>query len=1054
MSNVSDPMQQQQQQLQPAMLHHPGVDRERAREQMPLHSPEVTELDANDTEASGRMRRHLSIKVAAGIFQKNDTTIILDEEAKNASLGQSSQPALADGAQCLVVAPQILYPSHEFMHYKFGHDTRLLIFSDTLGDAPRPPPRRDARMGRVSDTNPNEADASENLSPSGKGRRFKRGGAVSRRNSRSEQKMSPSHQRGDTSDNDNNGDDGADDDDEPTQQLQQARQKQLQQKQQRNLMQQQQQQQQMQEQKQQQQQQQSSSVSRGGRASNNNNSSNGGSVHRATVAQRRIGEMTRQASEREREKQVLDDRQSRLGREFMIYLLFLIVFSVATTLARGDQRQFYMREGMVRNALERQFNPDEVTEMQAGEKDFFDVATISDFWIFLQKPLIHFLLAEKKVNLDPRDLDNLAFPNEYNKLLGAIRLRQLRVGPNSCEVPGRYQSAFKRCFAPYSDEARESRPFGPASDPTRYKWQSAESTGEPDWYGKLQLYPGSGYVVDLPLDLTNATKKLEQLFNDSWIDLSTRLVLVDYQTYNPAVNLHFMGRLAFEMPASGGVRPKADFYSVKMNRYFGAAGQAQLVFEIFVLIGLVWYIVEECLELKHEGFQLYWRSGWNYLDWFNIVLFIITIGVRARSIHLFDTTNAVLKREYVSLQPNRLLIAGENLLSSINAFLLWVKVFKYFSFSKRVKFLFRTFQHASADLFFFTILFVCVFLGFAQAGYLAFSGDVDDFRSLGVSFVTLFRSIVGEMDYQALSDSNRIYGPLYFITFQVTILLILVNVFLAIITDAYSIVREENENDAEAAKELNVFRSALKSIKSVFSVKRLTKAGQEKARQLVESLRSADMDSDNKVSRDELIATFMEAGASKAAAEEEADALLLMFDQNKDGQLDKAELEAIQQRIGSRRQHYIEQSQMESINKSVAQDEQTDEQKQQQQPDEEKKTQANDRNSDNSRWSNTHTRDTSESLLYLARGRPSVHFTSKSALQGAGGGGGGGGGLSEDGGVVDVQADGSNLRVRSRQAIRTIARRLVTVEASINVVNDRLEHIEEMLTLLVNSKEE
>jgi hypothetical protein len=69
---------------------------------------------------------------------------------------------------------------------------------------------------------------------------------------------------------------------------------------------------------------------------------------------------------------------------------------------------------------------------------------------------------------------------------------------------------------------------------------------------------------------------------------------------------------------------------------------------------------------------------------------------------------------------------------------------------------------------------------------------VNEFRSLTFSFVSLFRSIVGEMDYEALQQSSRVFGPLYFIVFQVMVLLILVNVFLAIMNDAYSFVKEED----------------------------------------------------------------------------------------------------------------------------------------------------------------------------------------------------------------------------------------------------------------------
>ena len=87
-------------------------------------------------------------------------------------------------------------------------------------------------------------------------------------------------------------------------------------------------------------------------------------------------------------------------------------------------------------------------------------------------------------------------------------------------------------------------------------------------------------------------------------------------------------------------------------------------------------------------------------------------------------------------------------------------------------------------LYFFIILFIFV-VAFAHAGYLAFSTDVEDFRSISISVITLFNALVGSLDYEGITESSRLYGPLYFLVFQSMMILILVNVFLAIMNDAY-----------------------------------------------------------------------------------------------------------------------------------------------------------------------------------------------------------------------------------------------------------------------------
>ena len=56
---------------------------------------------------------------------------------------------------------------------------------------------------------------------------------------------------------------------------------------------------------------------------------------------------------------------------------------------------------------------------------------------------------------------------------------------------------------------------------------------------------------------------------------------------------------------------------------------------------------------------------------------------------------------------------------------------------------------------------------------------------------TLFRVILGDFDYGAMENANRYLGPIYFVTYVFIVLFVLLNMFLAIITDTYTEVKEE-----------------------------------------------------------------------------------------------------------------------------------------------------------------------------------------------------------------------------------------------------------------------
>ena len=57
----------------------------------------------------------------------------------------------------------------------------------------------------------------------------------------------------------------------------------------------------------------------------------------------------------------------------------------------------------------------------------------------------------------------------------------------------------------------------------------------------------------------------------------------------------------------------------------------------------------------------------------------------------------------------------------------------------------------------------------------------------------LTQMVLGIFDYAELEASNQILAPLLFTTFVVLVVLILMNIFLAILNDAFSVVSERQK---------------------------------------------------------------------------------------------------------------------------------------------------------------------------------------------------------------------------------------------------------------------
>ena len=71
---------------------------------------------------------------------------------------------------------------------------------------------------------------------------------------------------------------------------------------------------------------------------------------------------------------------------------------------------------------------------------------------------------------------------------------------------------------------------------------------------------------------------------------------------------------------------------------------------------------------------------------------------------------------------------------------------------------------------------------------------------------TLFRIILGDFDFYAIEDANRILGPIFFVTYVFFVFFILLNMFLAIINDTYQQVKDDLATLGEA-NEMSSFLS-------------------------------------------------------------------------------------------------------------------------------------------------------------------------------------------------------------------------------------------------------
>jgi len=94
----------------------------------------------------------------------------------------------------------------------------------------------------------------------------------------------------------------------------------------------------------------------------------------------------------------------------------------------------------------------------------------------------------------------------------------------------------------------------------------------------------------------------------------------------------------------------------------------------------------------------------------------------------------------------------------------------------------------------FIITFFVIFFGFAFWGHVTFGADMGAFASPPLAINSAFDMLIGNGDLPGLYQANRAMALIFFFLFTLVMTLILSNVFIAIISDAYASAQEQAQS--------------------------------------------------------------------------------------------------------------------------------------------------------------------------------------------------------------------------------------------------------------------
>ncbi|KFQ29483.1 Polycystic kidney disease protein 1-like 2, partial [Merops nubicus] len=448
---------------------------------------------------------------------------------------------------------------------------------------------------------------------------------------------------------------------------------------------------------------------------------------------------------------------------------------------------------------------------------FHDVFSYRDFFTWANTTLIKNLYGSYK-----------GFITDGNsKLVGSARIRQVRVKEDTCPVSPKLQHVVQECHAPYSLQSEDTSDYGEHWNTSVFEnssdWSSAwqyqsqsKLRGQPTW-GKLAIYRGGGYVIHLGTDPKNASRILQYLFNNVWLDTFTRAVFVEFTVYNANVNLFCIISLMFETNALGAFFTSAELQSVRLYPYTNSLHIFVIAAEVIYFLFIVYYMIVQGKLMKTLRWR-YFHSKWNLLEmaiilmsWSALSVFVKRTILGTRDISYYQEH----KEDSVSFSETARADAVLGYLIAFLVLLSTVKLWHLLRLNPKLNMITSTLRRAWGDISGFITVITLMFLAYSIATNLIFGWKLSSYKTLFDSAETMVSLQLGIFNYEEVLDYNPILGSFLIGSCIIFMTFVVLNLFISVILVAFS----EEQKHYQASEEEEIVDLMLMKLFSFFGIK-------------------------------------------------------------------------------------------------------------------------------------------------------------------------------------------------------------------------------------------
>ena len=325
------------------------------------------------------------------------------------------------------------------------------------------------------------------------------------------------------------------------------------------------------------------------------------------------------------------------------------------------------------------------------------------------------------------------------------------------------------------------------------------------WFIKVSIDPIFLEVID-EQNLISSFKMLDSILLDAPL-MSLKKIKINFFYYCMRSKVMFQFEQAFEFNAEGLIASKRSFQVIaKKNIKYLDIDLNFILILIFLLIG-IYFLTEELIEIGVYKLA--------YFDYFlNVLDLLVVLSVSCLNMthiylsisfyQLYETfeSNFSLTKSIFLVFKDKLnvlieLSQIELNLSGVLVLLIWLKLTKFMNFTVGLTQMNATLSHCFGSLLCYLLILVVVLLSYSLLFCRLFGSNNDEFSTIFRSQFSLLKELLADSSFKKIHDQNPKTSQFAFFSFYLFVFVIFMDIFLAIIAQAYSHILSTYDNKPE-----------------------------------------------------------------------------------------------------------------------------------------------------------------------------------------------------------------------------------------------------------------